>query len=189
MLSRRKKFGHKALASAYLVGSIAAAVLGVATGARAGWGDYGQNTNNSGVRPDDYTHSTCWNDSGSNPNEMGNAWLHFENDTALDMVWYGSDCSGVKNALYDDNLNNPGLGGLNTCSLYNGEGHCLSGQVRLNPSVVTTFDNRQSTWCHETGHSGGLGHGGTDTCMETSTGFPNPLIINAHEIAHIANLL
>lgn len=61
---------------------------------------------------------------------------------------------------------------------------CDQGSLVVNTSLLTSYEQRQKTFCHEIGHAAGLTHGSTyGGCMVS--GSSTNVTYSAHHVAHI----
>lgn len=124
--------------------------------------------------------TSCWNDSGSLPAELGDHinYINGTVGTQTDLVVDVDDCdTTTTDMLFDDNLTSGTLLGLATCLEIGGDlannatstnVECERWQIQINPSKISASCGsssvyRRASWCHETGHGLGLGH--ETSCM------------------------
>jgi len=137
-----------------------------------------------GTGADNRDHWGCWvpNPGGAIPNHL---WDHLFSymagiQTQINFtIWWDNPCNLATDMWLDDRLNDGVNIGLRTCLWYNGAGECDRNGVYLNPTMVnqriaisglTFYQQARKTWCHEVGHSLGLGHDDATTpndCMVT----------------------
>jgi hypothetical protein len=168
-----------------LCSSAVFAMTGLAALAQAQ--QFGWNDGNSGAAPSDLVHSSCWNEASEDYGQpMVDAWDWYDGaSTNVDMTWSGTNCSGNVNVKMDNNLTGGGATiGLAWCSRYNGGGLCIDGAV----TVVSSATNMRALWCHEVGHTLGLGHvTNNSSCMNAGVGSTTPATLSAAQTTQVNN--
>lgn len=145
--------------------------------------------------PDANPHNACW---APDPNTSGipyPLWNHLfaymdvtlKNQTGIDVAWT-TNCNNQADMRADNRLTDPTLYGLQYCNYVSGN-TCYGSDIWLNQNTLSTYATAtgfpygtvaQDTWCHEAGHTLGLGH--ENGCM-TSPGLTN--VYSSHHVTHI----
>jgi hypothetical protein len=149
-----------------------------------------------GVFQDGGSHFACWVPNPVTATIPGPIWEHLflymdgtlKAQTGIDIAWT-HDCSNLADMRLDDRLNDPGLYGVWICINVSGT-TCLGGNVNINLNTInpaaaaaglSAAAVQRYNWCHESGHSLGLGH--ENACMQTGVHTDN--FYSAHHVTHI----
>ncbi len=153
-------------------------------------------------KADNKNHFVCWqpylNEGRVAPEELNN-YLAYVQDTVYPVtgVWvYPYPCVDLVDAIYNDDFKDSRYLGIRLCNKFADETlkTCYESEVKINPAriEVTAKDAgvsasalRQSTWCHETGHTFGLPHAEDGSCL-TETAQPY-LNYSSHQLLHLYN--
>ncbi len=152
-------------------------------------------------RADNKVHFVCWVPYASTgrtaPAELNN-YLTYVNQSVFPKTGvyaYPYPCESLVDVFYDDDLRDDRYLGIRFCNQYtDGTNVCIEGEVKININAIATAaaqNNvsetalRQSTWCHETGHTFGLQHAEDGSCLtETTTPYQT---YSAHQYQHLLN--
>lgn len=137
---------------------------------------------------DGRTHIGCWAGSGSTPTALTNQIAVF-NALGLRIQMNMAACDADVDMRLDNFATNGG--GFTPCTRFGGDFattgstadvECEQFTVSIDPA--TTCPSLQAIWCHEMGHSMGLGHQGT-ACMTT---FCNTNTSTTYDADHLTHL-
>ncbi|MEY4550454.1 MAG: hypothetical protein RL685_6649 [Pseudomonadota bacterium] len=150
---------------------------------------------NDGRFPDGGSHVGCWVPNPSTATIPSPIWQHLFNymdttvqaATGLDVAWT-TDCSNLADMRLDDRDTDPDRYGVRFCAQASGN-ICLGNNVLINKTTIaadatasiTVAEFERKVWCHETGHSAGLGH--ENGCLVSGLSENNTY--SAHHITHL----
>jgi hypothetical protein len=147
--------------------------------------------------PDPGPHQACWAPDPNTTTIPAAIWNHLfaymdttlRSQTGISVAWTTSCGNNLVDMRLDDRLADPNLYGLQQCVSVQ-RGLCLGSDVFVNLTTIyrdaanagmngALFE--QASWCHETGHTLGLGHetGCLLTGVNTSTTY------SPHHVTHI----
>ncbi|MDT8397271.1 MAG: hypothetical protein RQ899_01485 [Pseudomonadales bacterium] len=152
------------------------------------------------IAADNKDHFICWNDDGFVPDELWAWWYGFgvlySPQTGVDLIAW--PCEPLVDVFFDDNHSIPNEWGRWMCTNVNlTTMKCIQGKVSQNSykieheaTVSPYFQNstgaKYKNWCHEAGHSFGMQHVITGSCMVESM-WTIPLNYSADELTHLTD--
>lgn len=156
--------------------------------------DYDQCDSDTGCEPDNQNHTWCYSTGMDTFNETEAAAYGVGNLSAETAFYdtYMQNCDGSSDILFRGADLSSGTLGDYLCLDFTWNGDCGQARVRLDSAAHNGDLDRDSTMCHEVGHSGGLTHhsGNYDDCMWNShyDGNTSHLHYNSHHEGHLNTL-
>lgn len=149
---------------------------------------FGGGPPNEGYRADNFEHTYCFH-SNLNGNGYQSAASYGMNNLSAQTNFYKNymdPCTFNTDVKFKKNSNlPPRILADYTCQDFEGS-RCRAALIRYNPPAIgNSTSQKNSTSCHEVGHTGGLRHGDPSDCMTNN--YSSNIHYNGHHVAHLNN--